>query len=90
MKKILIALSLIGLSYQSQAQDTLTYKTFTFVYSGGLVVMPSSIDNDSARTVNSYLNSDRHKELLNKSEKVYLIYNPDQNTYQKDRVYILK
>lgn len=87
MKKILIALSLIGLTYTSQAQTS--NKLFEMCYYPKMNINEFSdvivytciaitpIDDDSTKTMNDWFNSNEHKKLENNSDLIILSYSPD-------------
>jgi hypothetical protein len=92
MKKILIALSLVGLTYQSQAQ-TDSNKLFEMCYYPKtdpnefsdvivftcIAIVP--IDDDSTKTMTNWYNSDTHKRLEKNSYLIVLSYSPDATEF---------
>ena len=88
MKKILITLSLIGLTYQSQAQID-SNKRFEMCYYPKMDLNEFSdvivftciaivpIDDDSTKTMTNWYNSDTHKKLEKNSDLIILTYCPD-------------
>tara|TARA_B110000503_G_scaffold24582_1_gene38861 strand:- start:1071 stop:1370 length:300 start_codon:yes stop_codon:yes gene_type:complete len=87
MKKILITLSLIGLTYQSQAQISNTLFEMCYypkmdinefsdvIIFTCIAIVP--IDNDSTKTMTNWYNSDTHKKLEKNSDLIILTYCPD-------------
>ena len=87
MKKILITLSLVGLTYQSQAQSDKLFEIcyypkpnafengeFQFVLC--MAIVP--IEDDSAKTMNDWFNSDEHKRYSKNSSEIILTYCPNK------------
>ena len=92
MKKILITLSLIGLTYQSQAQID-SNKRFEMCYYPKMDLNEFSdvivftciaivpIDDDSTKTMTNWYNSDTHKTLEKNSNLIILSYSPDATEF---------
>jgi len=86
MKKLLITLSLFGLTYQSQAQSNKRFEicyypkqspndVFTDLVISCYAIIP--IDDDSAKTMDIWFSSDTHKKMAKNSNAIVLTYCPD-------------